>query len=82
MSKLFDLVIYAVSPARWSWWARRAFVILLPISLVYLAVGWLLIIVFGAVAMAAFAVGYAAMMAIGVPVFWCGQQLFRLWERS
>lgn len=82
MSKIFDRFLFLLTPALWPKLSRRAFVVLLPVGVLYLIVGWVLLIAVAAVAIVAFAVFYCLIMAIGVPSLWCGQQVYRLWNGS
>ena len=75
MSIIFDWAIFVLSPVHWPTVPRRAFVILLPVGVVYLVVGWLLLCAVCSVA----AVAHVLAMAVGAPVLWGWRQVRGLW---
>lgn len=79
MGRLFDWAVFALSPVRWPTIPRRAFLFLLPVGFLYLVVGWALLCTVAAIAAFVFTVFYGLTMVIGVPAFWCWQQVRRLW---
>ena len=80
MSSFFDRAVFALTPVRWPTVPRRAFLFLLLLGVVYLVVGWVVLAAVAATIAVAVAVFWSLMMAIGVPVFWCWQQVSRLWS--
>jgi hypothetical protein len=79
MSRIFDWAIFMLTPVRWPTVPRRVFLVLLPVGVLYLIAGWCLLCLGVAVTAMAFTVFYGLTMAVGVPAFWCWQQVSRLW---